>query len=220
MDIGHQPDFKLPPLPYAENALEPHISAEQMEEHHGAHHKAYVDKLNSLVEGTDLAGKSLEQIIKRTFGKKGKQTVFNNAAQHWNHSFFWHCMTPDGAERIPEPLEKRIVNDFGTVDAFKKEFVEQGVEHFGSGWIWLIDDGQKLAITTTHDGENPLAHNQHALLACDLWEHAYYLDYKHERPKFLRAFIDHLADWQYALSLFSESREGSAKQAHKVYAGV
>ena len=220
MDTGLQVIFKLPPLPYAHDALEPHMSAATLGEHHGAHHKAYVEKLNGLIEGTEFAVKSLEEIIAATSGKKSKRPIFNNAAQHWNHSFFWRCLTPDGGGRIPEPIERRIAKDFGTVDAFKKEFVDQGVGHFGSGWVWVIDEGNKFAITTTHDGDNPVAHGQKALLTCDLWEHAYYLDYKHERPKFLKAFIDQLANWQFALSQLSEAGENNVAQANKGYAGA
>ena len=220
MDTGHHATFKLPPLPYAESALEPHVSAATMKEHHGAHHKTYVEKLNGLIEGTEFAGKSLEEIVRKTVAKKDKQPIFNNAAQHWNHCFFWHCMTPKGGGKIPDALEKRIARDFGTVDAFKKEFQEQGAAHFGSGWLWLIEDAGKLAVTTTHDGDNPLAHGHKALLACDLWEHAYYLDYQHARPKFLKAFVEHLANWQTAESLLGDAEASAFNQAMKAYAGA
>jgi superoxide dismutase, Fe-Mn family len=213
MDTGHQTSFKLPPLPYRHDALAPHMSAATLKEHHGAHHKTYVEKLNGLIEGTEFAGKSLEEIVHKTFGKKDKLPIFNNAAQHWNHTFFWHCMTPEGGGKMPDALEKRIARDFGTVDAFKKAFLDQGAEHFGSGWVWLVEDGGKLAVITTHDGENPLAHGKTALLTCDLWEHAYYLDYQHARPKFLKAFFEHLANWEAAASLLEH---GATKLSQKM----
>jgi Fe-Mn family superoxide dismutase len=200
MDIGHQRQFTLPPLPYPETALEPHMSAKTLNEHHGAHHQAYVDKLNSLIEGTDLQGKSLEEILKATVGSraKDKTTLFNQAGQHWNHSFFWKCMKPGGG-KMPSELETRVTKEFGSLEKFQKKFVEAGVSHFGSGWVWLIADGPRISIQTTHDGDTPVAHDKHALLACDLWEHAYYLDYQHARPKFLQAFIEHLANWDHVM---------------------
>jgi superoxide dismutase, Fe-Mn family len=220
MDTGHQTSFKLPPLPYAYDALEPHLSAKTLKEHHGAHHKTYVEKLNGLIEGTEFAGKSLEEIIRKSFGKKDKQPIFNNAAQHWNHTFFWHCLTNNGGGKMPDALEKRIARDFGTVDAFKKEFLDQGAAHFGSGWVWLVQDAGKLAVITTHDGENPLAHGKTALITCDLWEHAYYLDYQHARPKFLKAFFEHLANWETAAALLDDAKGSKIAQTMKDYVGA
>lgn len=198
MDTVQQTSFNLPALPYAEDALEPHMSADTLSFHHGKHHRAYVDKFNGLIEGTDLADKSLDEIVKTTFRDSERTAIFNNGAQHWNHSFFWRCMKPKGGGAMPASLEKRIAKDFGDVDAFKKEFVERGVGQFGSGWVWLIEDGDRLSVVSTTDAENPLAMGKRALLTCDVWEHAYYLDYQNRRPDFLKAFVDHLADWDAA----------------------
>jgi superoxide dismutase, Fe-Mn family len=225
MDTGHHATFKLPQLPYAHDALAPHLSAATLKEHHGAHHKTYVEKLNGLIEGTEFAGKPLEEIIRKTAGKKDKQQIFNNAAQHWNHTFFWHCMKPSadkksGGGKMPDTLEKRIARDFGTPDAFKKAFLDQGATHFGSGWVWLIEDAGKLSVITTHDGDNPLAHGKTALITCDLWEHAYYLDYQHARPKFLQAFYEHLADWDSAAALLDDTEGKKLAQTMKDYVGA
>jgi len=204
--------FTLPELSYEESALAPYISAEQLKLHHDKHHKAYVDKLNDLVGGTALGKKSLEEIIKATAKSKAKKTIFNNAAQHWNHSFFWKCMTPTRSRdaSIPDALEHRIVRDFGSVDAFKEEFVKAGVGQFGSGWVWLIEDGDKLAILATHDADNPVAQGKLPLLTCDVWEHAYYVDYQNRRPDFLKTFIDHLVDWSFVAANLAEKKSDLA----------
>lgn len=188
--------FELPPLPYDYSALQPYMSAQTLQFHHDKHHQAYVTKLNELVAGTDLEGKSLEDVVKASFGKAEKQGVFNNAGQHWNHILFWEWMSPQGSRSMPSELEKRIASDFGGVDAFKKEFTAQGVAQFGSGWVWLVEDGGKLSIMKTPNAENPLAHGKHALLGCDVWEHSYYLDYQNRRPDYLNAFLDHLVNWE------------------------
>lgn len=209
MSVNQTPPFTLPMLPYDENALAPHYSAEQLKLHHGKHHKAYVDKLNELVARTSLKKKSLEDIIRATPKAKAKKTIFNNAAQHWNHSFFWKSMAPAGSRdaNIPADLEHRIAKDFGTVDAFKEEFVKAGVGQFGSGWVWLVEDGDKLSILATHDADNPLAQGKTALLACDVWEHAYYVDYQNKRPDFLKTFIDHLVDWRFVAANLMEGKD-------------
>lgn len=192
--------FQLPKLPYDENALAPHMSAGQLSLHHGKHHKAYVDKLNDLVADTPLAKKSLEDIIRATAKAKAKRTIFNNAAQHWNHSFFWTCMASAKTRdtSIPPEIERRIARDFGSVGSFREEFVKQGVGQFGSGWVWLIADNDKLSIETTHDADTPIAHGKTPILTCDVWEHAYYVDYQNRRPDFLKAFIEYLVDWRTA----------------------
>ena len=209
--------FALPALPYADNALAPHLSAETLALHHAKHHKAYVDKLNELVRGTEFDDMSLDRIVVATAGKKAKakRLIFNNAGQHWNHSFFWKCMAPPSSRDgvIPASLERRIAKDFGGVDRFKKEFVAQGVGHFGSGWIWLIEDGDRLALTATHDADTPLAQGKNALLTCDVWEHAYYLDYQNRRSDFLTTFIDKLANWRFAAANLSASGDGASRSA-------
>lgn len=182
--------FSLPELPYAKNALEPHISAETLEYHYGKHHKTYVDKLNGLVEGTDMADKSLEEIIRNSSGG-----LFNNAAQVWNHSFYWECLSPNGGGAPTGTLADLIQRDFGSFDQFVEKFNESAVGNFGSGWTWLVQnpDG-KLAIVNTDDAETPLTGEAKPLLTCDVWEHAYYVDYRNARPKYLEAFWQ-LVNW-------------------------
>lgn len=188
--------FELPPLPYAHDALAPYMSAQTLQFHHGKHHQAYVTKLNELVAGTDLEGKDLEEVVKASFGKAERQGIFNNAGQHWNHLLFWQWMTPGAAGAIPSELENRLKTDFGGVDVFKKAFVDNGLAQFGSGWVWLVEDGGKLSVMKTPNGENPLAHGKHALLGCDVWEHSYYLDYQNRRADYVNAFLDHLVNWE------------------------
>ena len=190
--------FELPPLPYAREALQPYMSAETLEYHHSKHHQAYVTKLNELVAGTDLEGKDLETVVKASFGKPDKQAVFNNAGQHWNHLLFWQWMKPQGGGSIPGELERRLVSDFGSVNAFKKAFSDAGVAQFGSGWAWLVEDTDgRLKVTKTPNAENPLAHGQKALLGCDVWEHSYYIDYRNRRADYLKAFLDNLVNWEF-----------------------
>ena len=191
--------FHLPKLPYAYDALAPHVSKDTLHFHHDKHHRAYVDKLNELVAGTELANKPIEDVILATAKDESKKKIFNNAAQHWNHAVFWPCMAPEGGEPQGE-LREKIEKHFGSFDAFKEKFVKEGVEQFGSGWVWLVDDGSKLLVRATHDAMTPLAEGQRVLITCDVWEHAYYLDYKNEREKFLKTFVDKLANWDYAAS--------------------
>jgi len=188
--------FKLPELPYAPDALGPTMSRETMELHHGKHHAAYVAKLNELVPGSEFDGLSLDELVKKSFGRPDKQAIFNNAGQHWNHNLFWTWMKPNGGGAIPGALEKLITASFGSVDEFKGKFVAEGVAQFGSGWVWLVQEGDKLAIQKTPNGENPLAHGKHALLGVDVWEHAYYVDYRNRRPDYLKAFLDSLVNWE------------------------
>ena len=206
--------FKLPDLPYAKDALAPHMSAETLEFHHGKHHKAYVDKLNELIAGTEFEGLSLEDIIVKTHGAKKHQKIFNNAGQHWNHSQFWTTMKPKGGGKIPASLEKRIVADLGSVEEFKKSFTQEGVDQFGSGWVWLVEADGKLQVTKTANAENPLPEGQRMILVCDVWEHAYYIDYRNERPKFLKTFIESLVDWDAAAArLEDKSSDAKAKKS-------
>ncbi|WP_017446000.1 superoxide dismutase [Fe] [Gayadomonas joobiniege] len=185
--------FELPALPYEKNALEPHISAETLDFHHGKHHQTYVTKLNGLVEGTDLANKSLEEIIKTSTGG-----VFNNAAQIWNHTFYWNCLSPNGGGEPTGQVAEAINESFGSFEAFKSELNEKAVNNFGSSWTWLVKnpDG-KLAIVNTSNAATPLTdEGVKPLLTVDLWEHAYYIDYRNARPKYLEAFWA-LVNWDF-----------------------
>ena len=190
----------LPPLPYALSALEPVISANTLALHHGKHHKAYVEKLNELVAGTAFADLTLEALILRTAGKQEHAHVFNNAAQAWNHAFYWHSLTPPGGESIPAILSKKIKEDFGDLDALKAEFAKAAIEQFGSGWAWLVLDGTKLRIVKTGNANDPLPQHLRPLLALDVWEHAYYLDYQNRRPDHVHAVLDKLINWEFAAS--------------------
>ena len=190
--------FELPPLPYPKNALEPHISAKTLEFHHGKHHRAYVDTLNKLIAGTPLAGKSLEEIIRLTAKDSAQTAIFNNAAQAWNHEFFWHSMKPKGGGKPAGELAQRIENELSGLANFKDDFVKAGVGQFGSGWVWLALDHGKLKIVKTADAIDPISLGLVPLLACDVWEHAYYLDFQNRRPDFLEAFFSYLANWDFA----------------------
>lgn len=188
--------LKLPDLPYPRKALEPHISERTLEFHHGKHHATYVQKTNDAIKGTALEKKTLEEIIQQSF--KDKNTaVFNNAAQVWNHTFFWNCMTPSGGSEPAGDLAKRIAADFGSFDVFCEKFEDAAVSQFGSGWAWLVEDGGKLAVMKTPNAENPLVYGKKPLLTVDVWEHAYYLDYQNRRPDFVKAFLEHLANWEF-----------------------
>ena len=187
--------FELPPLPYDKNALAPHISANTLDFHHGKHHQAYVTNLNNLIKDKPLEGHGLEDIITSSFGKADQVGVFNNAAQVWNHTFFWHCMKPGGGGAPSGEVAAAIDASFGSMDTFKEEFKTACVTQFGSGWGWLVADGGKLAVMKTPNAENPMAHGKTALLTCDVWEHAYYLDYQNRRPDFVQAFMDSLINW-------------------------
>jgi Fe-Mn family superoxide dismutase len=189
--------FEQPPLPYDFNALEPHMSAKTFEFHYGKHHAAYVTNLNKLVQDTELADKSLEEVIKASFGDSSKTGIFNNAAQVWNHTFFWNSMKPNGGGQPTGELADKINTAFGSFDKFKEEFKNAAVTQFGSGWAWLVKDGDTLKITKTPNAENPLAHGQTALLTVDVWEHAYYLDYQNRRPDFVQTVLDNLVNWDF-----------------------
>jgi Fe-Mn family superoxide dismutase len=190
--------FELKPLPFPKESLGPTMSASTLEHHHGKHHAAYVKKLNELIAGTQYEASDLESIIKATARGQGKEKkIFNNAAQVWNHDFFWESLAPNGGGQIPEPVLKRIVASFGSQENFRDKFIEASVDHFGSGWAWLIAKNGKLEIVTTHDADNPLTSDMHALWTCDLWEHAYYLDYQQERARFVKAVVENIANWQF-----------------------
>ena len=189
--------FELPPLPYAIDALAPHISAETLEFHHGKHHQTYVTNLNNLVAGTDLDGKSLEETILAVSADAGKAGVFNNAAQVWNHTFYWQGIKPGGGGTPSGALLEKINADFGSFDAFVEQFKAAGATQFGSGWAWLVLDGGTLKVTKTGNADLPLAHGQKALLTMDVWEHAYYLDYQNRRPDYITTFLDKLVNWDF-----------------------
>ena len=191
--MAHQ----LPALPYDLDALEPHISRSTLEFHHGKHHAAYVTNLNNLVAGTDLEGKSLEDTVTAVAGDTAKAGIFNNAAQVWNHSFYWQCIKPAGGGAPTGELAAKIDADFGSFDAFKEQFKTAGATQFGSGWAWLVLDGGTLKVTKTANADLPLAHGQKALLTMDVWEHAYYLDYQNRRPDYMSTFLDKLVNWDF-----------------------
>jgi len=189
----------LPPLPYAENALEPVISAKTMSFHYGKHHKAYVDNLNKLIAGTEYADLSLEKIIASTAGRPERVAIFNNAAQTWNHTFYWNSMTPKGGGEPPSALKKRIEASFGSVDACKKELASAAVSQFGSGWTWLVLDSGILKVVKTANADVPLTTGIKPLLTIDVWEHAYYLDYQNRRADYVNTMLDKLINWEFAL---------------------
>ncbi|QXP84335.1 superoxide dismutase [Methylococcus sp. Mc7] len=189
----------LPPLPYAENALAPVISAKTVGFHYGKHHKGYVDNLNKLVAGTEYADAPLEKIITDTAGKADKALVFNNAAQVWNHTFYWKSLRAKGGGEPPAALKRKIEASFGSVDVCKKEIANAAVSQFGSGWAWLVLNGDKLEIIKTANADTPLASGTKPLLAIDVWEHAYYLDYQNRRADYVNAVLDKLLNWEFAL---------------------
>lgn len=190
--------FTLPPLPYAENALEPVISARTMSFHYGKHHKTYVDTLNNLVKGTDYENATLEKIINQTADKADKAGIFNNAAQAWNHTFYWHSMKGNGGGKPSGKIAEMIDAAFGGYDNFRKEFSATTVSEFGSGWGWLVLDGGALKIVKTGNAEVPFTKGQKPLLAIDVWEHAYYLDRQNQRAVYVDAVIDKLLNWNFA----------------------
>jgi superoxide dismutase, Fe-Mn family len=198
--------FELPPLPYPKNALEPHISERTMDFHHGRHHQAYVTNLNNLIQGQPFERQSLEDIIKATYRDSSKTGVFNNAAQVWNHTFFWHSMKPQGGGAPSGDIAAAINRDCGGLDKFKEQFKATAAGQFGSGWAWLVADNRQLKIISTPNAVNPLAEGQTALLTCDVWEHAYYLDYQNRRPDFVQTFLDHLINWDFVAQNLAKAR--------------
>jgi Fe-Mn family superoxide dismutase len=193
--------FSLPDLPYGKDALAPYLSQETLEFHHGKHHNAYITNLNGLIEGSDHATQSLEEIILSAEGP-----LFNNAAQVWNHTFYWHCMKPGGGGEPSGELATAIARDFGSLDDFKKEFTAAAVGQFGSGWAWLILDAGVLKVIKTGNADLPLKHGQAALLTVDVWEHAYYIDYRNLRPKYVETFLNNLVDWAFVAENYRAAR--------------
>jgi len=187
--------FTLPPLPYAMDALAPHISKETLEYHYGKHHKAYVDNLNKLIVDTDFVDLSLEDVIKRSSG-----SIFNNAAQVWNHTFYWHCLSPNGGGEPTGVLAESIAKTFGSFEAFKQQFTQAAISTFGSGWAWLVKDSEgHLKISSTSNAQLPMKEGLTALMTCDVWEHAYYIDYRNLRADYLGAFWQ-LVNWDFVAS--------------------
>ena len=197
--------FQLMPLPYSSEALMPYMSPKTLDFHHGKHHKGYVDTLNKLTEGTSYAKASLEEIIEETYEDDRKIPVFNNAAQVWNHDFFWNSLTPNSGGKPKDDLADLITKTFGSFDDFKTKFQETALGQFGSGWAWLVMDQGDLKITKTANAINPIALGQKALLTCDVWEHAYYLDYQNRRVDMVQAFLDHLVNWDFVAQNLSSA---------------
>ena len=189
----------LPALPYADDALDPHITAHTISFHYGKHHAAYVNNLNGLIDGTDLADASLEEIIDAA----DPGGLYNNAAQVWNHTFYWESMSPNGGGAPSGDLAAAIDSSFGSYDAFREQFTADAVGNFGSGWTWLVKEGDGVAIVKTDDADTPIKHGQTPLLTIDVWEHAYYLDYQNARPAYVAAFLDHLVNWDFAAANFA-----------------
>jgi Fe-Mn family superoxide dismutase len=190
----------LPDLPYDKDALEPHISSRTLSFHHGKHHNAYVTNLNKLIEETDLASETLEYIIKKTVNDADKAGIFNNAAQVWNHTFYWQSMIPNGGGDPSGDIAEKIIADFGGHDDFISQFKNAGLTQFGSGWVWLVLKNNKLEIMKTANADTPIAHGIKPLLTMDVWEHAYYLDYQNGRGNYIDSFINHLINWDFANS--------------------
>jgi superoxide dismutase, Fe-Mn family len=202
---------ELPKLPYALDALEPHVSKSTLEFHHGKHHKAYVDKTNELIANTDLANKSLEEIVRAAAGQKDKTALFNNAAQAWNHTFLWNSMSPKGGKPTGA-LAEGIEKDLGGFATFAENFKKAAVGQFGSGWAWLTLANGKLEITATANADTPLVHGKTPLLTLDVWEHAYYLDYQNRRPDYVSTFLEKIANWEFAASNLQKASQRKAAE--------
>ena len=191
--------FELPPLPYDMNALAPHISKETLEYHYGKHHQAYVTNLNNLSKDTPYDSMYLEDVIKDSAGKADKTGIFNNAAQVWNHTFYWNSMKPNGGGKPTGKLMAKIEADFGNYEAFREAFKQAATTQFGSGWAWLVQDKDgKLKVTKTANADLPMVHGEKAILTCDVWEHAYYIDFRNRRPDYVDVFLDHLVNLEFA----------------------
>lgn len=214
--------FTLPALPFAQDALAPHMSAATLSLHHGKHHEAYVAKLNDLIAGTAFEQESLEQIILATKSadRPGDREIFNNAAQHWNHAFFWKCLAPDGGGKASPGLATAIDRAFGGLDGFKETFQKEAVGHFGSGWVWLVQLDGGLEIVSTHDANTPLSEGKTPILCCDLWEHAYYLDHQNRRAEFIETFLENLVNWPFAETQYAGEATLQARQERFEESGV
>jgi Fe-Mn family superoxide dismutase len=212
--------IQLPPLPYAADALEPYISRKQLELHHDAHHKKYVDTVNSMIEGTPNANKTLEELVRDSAGKSKMKKLFNNAAQAWNHNFFWLCLTPKDGGKLEGELSDQIDSNFGSYDKLKDAFVKTAAAQFGSGWTWLVSNNGKLEVLSTSNAEIPMGQGVVPLLTCDVWEHAYYLDYQNKREKFVETFLDKLANWSFAGERFDRTRRDAGKATAELALGL
>ena len=203
--------FVLPALPYPANALEPQISSRTLGFHHGKHHKAYVDNANALVAGTPLAAKAPEEIVRLAARGEGPADLFDNAAQAWNHSFYWRSMKPKGGGEPTGALLELVQRDFGSTDDLRKQLVQAGASQFGSGWAWLVFDDGKLKVTKTPNAETPLTGAATPLLTVDVWEHAYYLDYQNRRKDYLQAWVERVVDWEFARANLPAAAKGGGK---------
>lgn len=189
-------NLELPDLPFAKDALEPHMSANTLDFHHGKHHNAYVNKGNDLLAEAKMSADSLEELVKKAKGVGGG--LFNNVGQHYNHSFFWQCLSPNGGGKPSGKIASKIDEDFGSYDDFREKFIQGGAGQFGSGWVWLASDNGRLKVVSTANADTPLTDGMNPLLVCDVWEHAYYLDFQNRRPDFLESFLDNLVNWDFA----------------------
>lgn len=192
--------FEQAALPFALDAMEPFMSAQTLSYHYGKHHKTYVETLNKLISGTEWEGAPLEDIIIECAGLEDKRAIFNNAAQTWNHAFFWQCLKVDGGGFPRGSIKTRLEESFGSYNEFKNTFIAAALAQFGSGWAWLVQNGDGLKVIKTPNADNPMTHGQVALMTCDVWEHAYYLDYQNRRKDYVETFLDHLVNWDFAES--------------------
>lgn len=199
--------FVLPTLPYGEDDLLPHLSRESFDYHYRKHHQAYVNTVNNLIANFGMLGRSLEEIIVSSFNDPEKTVLFNNAAQIWNHTFYWNSMKPYGGSLPQGKLRERIVSDFGSYIEFENRFKSAAVAQFGSGWVWLIWKGGRLEIAKTTGAENPIVHGGRPIFVCDVWEHAYYIDYRNQRADFVAAFLSHLVNWDFATENFNNAQK-------------
>ena len=204
--------FTLPELPYSKDALQPHMSAETFDYHHGKHHKAYVDKTNGMLGERGLEGASLIEVIK-VAKDKGDKGLFNNSAQIWNHSFFWQCLAPQGSTSPSGQLKQMIDNDFGGHEALLEKLAAESANHFASGWGWLILNNGKLEVTSLHDADSPVAHGMTPLLTLDVWEHAYYIDYRNARPDYLKSVLQNIINWDFVAQNLDGQGASRADQA-------
>jgi Fe-Mn family superoxide dismutase len=202
---AHHP-FQLPALPWDEAALAPVISARTISLHYGKHHLGYVKKLNELVTGTRYADLPLEHVVAATVGGEETQKIFNNAAQTWNHTFFWNCLRPPSQSKMPRAIATQVDDSFGSFDAFKVKFAQAAIDQFGSGWAWLVSRGDKLEVLSTSNAHTPITMGATPLLTIDVWEHAYYVDYENRRPEFVNAVIDKLLNWDFAADQLDKAK--------------
>ena len=196
--------YDLPPLPYDYEALQPYMSKETLEFHHDKHHKAYLDAMTPMIQGSKYESMSLEEVVKTSHSDDPK--LFNQVGQYYNHVHFWNWMAPNGGGKsLPSELQKAVDSDLGGYDQMRADFIEAGKTQFGSGWAWIAVKNGKLEIMKTPNGENPLVHGAHPILGCDVWEHSYYIDYRNARPKYLEAFVDNLVNWDYVAEMYSKA---------------